>query len=84
MKLKLLIASTLNLLILSACTGAEPATTKPLNMANPASMHCQEKGGKTIIKNGEHGQYGICRLPDGTEIEEWEFYRQHHQMVKTD
>ncbi|MGL4666680.1 MAG: DUF333 domain-containing protein [Saezia sp.] len=25
-----------------------------------------------------NGQYGICTLPDDTQIEEWELYRRDH------
>ena len=66
-------------LVLSACISPTPA-----DMANPASMLCQQKGGKTIIKTDSNGHYGICQFPDGTEIEEWEFYRQHYQVTKAD
>lgn len=67
----------LGVLVLSACT-----SSIPVEMANPASMLCQQKGGKVIIKQGKNGQYGMCQFPDGTEIEEWEFYRQHYQVTK--
>ncbi|MBK1781515.1 DUF333 domain-containing protein [Advenella sp. WQ 585] len=66
-----------SVLLLSAC-----AATAPIEMANPASMLCQQKGGKVIIMQGKNGQYGICQFPDGTQIEEWEFYRQHYQVTK--
>ncbi|MFV9473365.1 DUF333 domain-containing protein [Advenella sp. RU8] len=64
-------------LMLSACS-----STPPLNMANPASIFCNQKGGKIIIKEGTNGQYGVCQFPNGKEIEEWEFYRQHYQVTK--
>ena len=45
-------------------------------MANPASEYCVKKGGKVEIKkNSEGGEYGICHLADGTQIEEWELFR---------
>jgi len=47
-------------------------------MANPASVYCQSLGGKTTIQTGDKGQYGMCHLPDGTQIEEWALYRRDH------
>jgi putative hemolysin len=45
-------------------------------LANPASVFCAQSGGKSEIRNGAHGQYGICRLPDGRVVEEWSYYRE--------
>ena len=45
-------------------------------LANPASVFCAQSGGKTEIRNGAHGQYGVCRLPDGRVVEEWSYYRE--------
>ena len=44
-------------------------------IANPASVNCIEKGGTLKIMDGEGGQSGICPLPDGTECEEWAYFR---------
>jgi hypothetical protein len=44
-------------------------------LANPASVFCAQSGGKTEIRNGANGQYGVCRLPDGRVVEEWSYYR---------
>ncbi|MDH7594172.1 MAG: DUF333 domain-containing protein [Methanomicrobiales archaeon] len=43
---------------------------------NPASVHCVEQGGRVEIRKDEKGgEYGMCIFPDGSECEEWEFYR---------
>jgi putative hemolysin len=34
-------------------------------LANPASVFCAQSGGKSEIRKGPRGQYGVCRLPDG-------------------
>jgi uncharacterized protein len=60
------------LVALTACTGAPGAT----QLANPASVHCEEQGGRVEIVAGEDGESGVCVLPDGTRIDEWELYRQ--------
>jgi putative hemolysin len=46
---------------------------------NPAAVFCEEQGGTVeIVTDAQGNQSGICGLPDGTEIEEWEFYGQFH------
>lgn len=45
-------------------------------LPNPASVFCEESGGTVRIETADDGsQTGICVLADGTEIEEWEYYR---------
>lgn len=44
-------------------------------LANPASVFCVKSGGKSEIRNGPKGQYGVCRLPNGRVVEEWSYYR---------
>ena len=62
------------LLSLSAC-----ACEKPVGMANPASVYCLEQDGVLEIrKNDDGGEYGVCHMPDGTEIEEWALFRRDH------
>src|SRR3981081_3771035 len=34
-------------------------------LANPASVFCAQSGGKSGIRKGPRGQYGVCRLPNG-------------------
>jgi len=50
----------------------------PIGMANPASAYCVQLGGKLTIEDRPGGQVGICTLPDGTRIDEWELYRRDH------
>lgn len=50
--------------------------TPMIGMSNPASVYCEENGG--IVETEEDpsgGQIGICVLPDGTRIEQWEYYQ---------
>jgi putative hemolysin len=44
-------------------------------LANPASVFCAKSGGKTEIRKGPRGQYGVCRLPDGRVVDEWAYFR---------
>lgn len=45
------------------------------NLANPASINCEQKGGLVKIENGSGGQFGLCIFADGSSCEEWAFYR---------
>jgi putative hemolysin len=49
-------------------------------LANPASVFCVQSGGKSEIRKGARGQYGVCRLPDGSVVDEWAYYRKMHGM----
>ncbi len=60
---------------------AEPASDagtfdSPLNMANPASVSCEEQGYKLEMREEAGGTAGYCIFPDGTECEEWAFFRE--------
>jgi hypothetical protein len=45
-------------------------------VANPASEYCVAQGGEVEIVDEDGGQVGYCNLPDGTRIEEWEYFNQ--------
>lgn len=68
--------------VLSACAN-QAATQPPVGIANPASAYCVEKGGRLDIVNTPTGQVGMCTLPDGTVIEEWELMRRDHPSAKS-
>ena len=45
-------------------------------MPNPASVYCQEHGGQLEIRTAADGsQSGYCLFPDGSECEEWAYFR---------
>ncbi|MCP4211870.1 MAG: DUF333 domain-containing protein, partial [Halieaceae bacterium] len=47
-----------------------------IGMPNPASVHCEDEGGKLEIRDEAGGQVGYCLFPDGSECEEWAFFRE--------
>ena len=58
----------------SAQTTVQP-TAEP-GIANPASVYCEEHGGELEIRTGDDGgEYGVCVFSDGSECEEWAFFR---------
>jgi putative hemolysin len=47
-----------------------------LGMPNPASQYCVEQGGRLEVRTDAQGnQFGVCIFPDGSECEEWAFFR---------
>jgi putative hemolysin len=53
----------------------ETTMESPLDMANPASVYCVDQGYKLEIRDEANGQVGYCIFPDGSECEEWAYYR---------
>ena len=54
---------------------ATPTTTAP-GLANPASIYCGEQGGTLEIRSDAVGnQSGVCVFADGSECDEWAFFR---------
>jgi len=51
-------------------------TTPAGGLPNPASKYCVDQGYELEIRTDEAGnQYGVCIFPDGSECEEWAFFR---------
>lgn len=60
------------LLLVAGCSSAADSA----NMANPASVYCGEQGGETDIrKDADGGEVGFCQFDDGSECEEWAYFR---------
>lgn len=66
------------LLFLAGCTVSGPDPIMGLQLPNPASVYCIERGGSIDIKESPQGDVTTCVLSDGTRVDEWEFYRQNH------
>ncbi|SSY81181.1 putative hemolysin [Alysiella crassa] len=63
-------------LLASACT----ITLDKIEPASPSAVFCHKQGGTAIAKRNKQGNYdSLCRLPNGKEVDEWEYYRQHHK-----
>jgi len=69
-KLFLFIVILLVMLLVTACRTQS-------NMPNPASVYCEENEGVLEIRTDPEtgGQVGYCVFPDGSECEEWAYYR---------
>lgn len=45
-------------------------------LANPASVNCADKGGRSMVqKNSNGGEYGLCYFDDNRACEEWAMMR---------
>ena len=71
---------------LSACAGSDNPKKSAMHdeqavgMANPASVFCEQQGGKSVNRKDKDGnEYGVCVFPDGKEVDEWEYYRANHK-----
>lgn len=65
---------------LAACSADKAGQEVPaVGIANPASEFCVKQGGKSEIKTDKDGaEYALCRLPDGSVVEEWAYFRSHN------
>ena len=55
---------------------AQGAVGNNSGLANPASVYCGEQGGASEIRsNADGSQSGVCQFADGSECDEWAFYR---------
>jgi putative hemolysin len=45
------------------------ANHESVGLANPAAVFCADQGGETV------GPEPMCVLPDGTEVDAWEYFR---------
>ena len=62
----------------------EEIKEEPTQIANPAAEYCITQWGTiNIIKDAEWNESGMCKLADGTEIDEWEYFRENHKETET-
>jgi putative hemolysin len=62
--------------LLAACNPQSISPTPQSNLPNPASVYCEENGGQLEMRqDASGGVQGICIFPDGSECDEWAYYR---------
>jgi putative hemolysin len=74
-ELKQILIVTMLLIVLVVSTCGLQATEPVPDLANPASKHCVDQGGKLEIRTEAGGEVGYCLFDDGSECEEWAFFR---------
>lgn len=81
--MKRIFTVTIILFALTACTPLHVQTSEPeatdipqANMPNPASVYCEQNGNQHEIRTADDGsQSGICIFADGSECDEWAYFR---------
>lgn len=68
--MKRILILLLVLIFISGCN-----KTSNTGIANPASVFCEEFGTLEIRSDINGSQTGYCVFSDGSECEEWAFYR---------
>jgi putative hemolysin len=56
-------------------TPTADAFESPLGLPNPASKFCEDQGYTLEMREEAGGTAGYCLFPDGSECEEWAYYR---------
>ncbi len=54
---------------------ADDAFESPIGLPNPASVYCRQQGYDLEMRTDDAGTTGYCIFPDGTECEEWAYFR---------
>jgi putative hemolysin len=64
-------------IVLSAsCSPNQTSPTPGPNMPNPASVYCEQNGGKLELgQDAAGGVVGLCIFPDGSKCDEWAYFR---------
>jgi len=80
--MRTIILITIAGLLLSGCAAPAaqetpaPAGEPIANLPNPASVYCEEQGNRVEIRTAPDGsQFGVCIFPDGSECDEWAYFR---------
>ncbi len=76
-------------ILLTACVGVTPQTADPTapatptleptmsTLPNPASVYCEQHGYTSEIRTAaDNSQSGVCIFPDGSECDEWAYFRE--------
>jgi putative hemolysin len=78
---KILAERSWGTILKDATNSAEDSS--PKQIANPASTYCFDHGGKIEMRESDMGVQGTCVFSDGSECEEWQYYRGECQPVQT-
>ena len=77
-----IIAAALAGAALAQITGCaeEEVTSQQVAAPNPAALYCQKSGGEhLILVRSDGSSQGVCRFPDGSEVDAWSMFRRRHQ-----
>ncbi len=62
--------------LFASCSPAQINPTQEPNIPNPASVYCEQQGGKlNLAQDASGGVSGTCVFPDGSVCDEWTYFR---------
>ena len=65
-----------SLMLAASCAPKAATPTPAANLPNPASVYCEGHGNRLEIRTAADGsQSGACIFPDGSQCDEWAYYR---------
>ena len=60
----------------ASCSPRQVSPTPEEDMPNPASVYCEQNGGSLELRqDASGGVAGMCVFPDGSECDEWAYFR---------
>ncbi len=66
----------IGMVVSASCGSRQISSTPAANMPNPASVHCEQNSGRLELRqDASGGMSGICVFPDGSECDEWSYFR---------
>jgi putative hemolysin len=72
----LLVVVMVSLLAACGAPAEQPSAGDVADMPNPASAYCEEQAGRVEMRTDSRGgTHGVCVFGDGSECDEWAFYR---------
>ncbi|MCL5090784.1 MAG: DUF333 domain-containing protein [Patescibacteria group bacterium] len=63
--------------------GQKASAQEETTLPNPASQNCLDKGGTLKQVEETAGTLGICQFSDGSQCEEWQFFRDECKVGQT-
>ena len=64
------------IVLLASCSPNSGSPAQAANLPNPASVNCEQNGGKLELRqDASGGVAGVCIFPDGSECDEWAYLR---------
>lgn len=64
--------------LIAGCAAPPVPPPRPAGLVNPASSYCHAQGGRTLLGYTAEGREGLCFLPDGSLLDEWQLYLREH------
>ena len=58
------------------------STSTTAGAPTQASSYCVSQGGESILVKSKKGDFRVCKLRNGTTIDEWEYYRNNAPTVQ--